>query len=215
MIDVFLTTAAAAARLGVTRNTLYAYVSRGRLRALRKPGQRGSFFDPVDLDALARRARAPAERRPDLNVRSAVTLIERGRYWYRGHDPAGLAASCRFEGVAELLWTERDPALLPERPVGGGLCAHRTTITPGVPGCTRCRGRRPRQCGRSTTVAVGGAATSENSAPSGFQHFVQPQAWLCAVCEPMRTSTGSAQRHCRTPPAKPSWAGAMPASIAG
>jgi citrate synthase len=111
MIDVFLTTAAAAARLGVSRNTLYAYVSRGRLRALRKPGQRGSFFDPVDLDALARRARAPAERRPDLNVRSAVTLIERGRYWYRGHDPAGLAASCRFEGVAELLWTERDPAL--------------------------------------------------------------------------------------------------------
>ena len=64
--------------------------TRGRLRALRQPGHRGSFFDPVELDALARRARAPAERRPDLHVRSAVTLIERGRYWYRGHDPARL-----------------------------------------------------------------------------------------------------------------------------
>jgi citrate synthase len=40
-----------------------------------------------------------------------VTLIERGRYWYRGHDPVRLAAACRFESVAELLWTDRDPAL--------------------------------------------------------------------------------------------------------
>jgi citrate synthase len=42
-------------------------------------------------------------------MRSAVTLIENGRYWYRGQDPAVLAGGCRFESVAELLWTGRDP----------------------------------------------------------------------------------------------------------
>ena len=115
----FLTTSAAATRLGVTRDTLYAYVSRGRLRAHRRANHRGSWFDPVDVDALVRRARAPAERRPDVSVRSAITLIEEGRYWYRGQDPAALARTSRFEAVAELLWTGRDarePATwLPDR----------------------------------------------------------------------------------------------------
>jgi citrate synthase len=115
----FLSTSAAATRLGVTRNTLYAYVSRGRLRAHRRPKQRGSWFDPVDVDALVRRARAPAEHRPDVSVRSAITLIQEGRYWYRGQDPAALARSRRFESVAELLWSGRDArqpaAWLPDR----------------------------------------------------------------------------------------------------
>ena len=55
-----ISTTAAAARLGVARDTLYAYVSRGRLRAQRRADQRGSWFDPVEVDALVRRARAPA-----------------------------------------------------------------------------------------------------------------------------------------------------------
>ena len=109
MAEHFLSTAAAAARLGVTRDTLYAYVSRGRLHPQRRAGHRGSWFDPVEIDGLARKARAPAERRPDLRMRSAVTLIEGGRYWYRGHDPNLLATKCRFESVAELLWTGRAP----------------------------------------------------------------------------------------------------------
>src|SRR5678816_672328 len=33
-------------------------------------------------------------------------------------------------------------------------------------------------------------ATCENSAPAGFQHLVQPQTWLCAVCEERVTVTG-------------------------
>jgi citrate synthase len=109
MSERFLSTTAAAARLGVARDTLYAYVSRGRLQAHRRTGHRGSWFDPVEIDALVRKARAPSERQPDLRMRSAVTLIESGRYWYRGHDPGQLAATCRFESVAELLWSGRDP----------------------------------------------------------------------------------------------------------
>jgi citrate synthase len=99
-----LPAAAAAARLGVKPATLYAYVSRGLLRAHRLPGRRGSWFDPVQLDALGTRSRAPGERRPDLRITSRLTLVERGRYWYRGREPVALAASWPFEQVAEFLW---------------------------------------------------------------------------------------------------------------
>lgn len=109
--------AEAAARLGVKRATLYAYVSRGLLRALALPGRRGSWFDPVDLDAVSARARAPQQRRPDLRIASAVTLVDHGRYYYRGRDPVRLAASASFEGVAEFLWTGRDVDRPPAWPV--------------------------------------------------------------------------------------------------
>jgi hypothetical protein len=59
-------------------------------------------------------------------------------------------------------------------------------------------------------------ATCENKAPSGFQHLLQPQAWLCAVCALIVTSTrseGHLQRS--TPPSKPGSAGIIPASIDG
>ncbi|MEZ5417191.1 MAG: citrate/2-methylcitrate synthase [Vicinamibacterales bacterium] len=98
----------AAARLGVKRATLYAYVSRGLLTRHVLPGRRGSWFDPVQLDRLSTRAREPQERRPDLRITSAVTLIERGRYWYRGQSPDTLAAARSYEAVAEFLWTGLD-----------------------------------------------------------------------------------------------------------
>jgi citrate synthase len=108
-----LPAAAAAARLGVKRATLYAYVSRGLLRAHALPGRRGSWFDPVQLDALGRRARAPGERRPDLRITSRLTLVERGQYWYRGRAPQALAAAWPFEQVAEFLWNEASTGVHP------------------------------------------------------------------------------------------------------
>ncbi|MGE3189650.1 MAG: citrate/2-methylcitrate synthase, partial [Vicinamibacterales bacterium] len=109
MDDHLLPARAAAARLGVKPATLYAYVSRGRLEARTRPGHRGSWFDPVELDAVAGRSRAPAERRPDLRVTSAITRIDGGRYWYRGVSPDALAASRSFEAVVEWLWTGVEP----------------------------------------------------------------------------------------------------------
>lgn len=108
-----LPAAAAAARLGVKRATLYAYVSRGLLRAHALPGRRGSWFDPVQLDALGTRARAPGERRPDLRITSRLTLVERGQYWYRGRSPVALAAAWPFEQVAEFLWNEASTGVHP------------------------------------------------------------------------------------------------------
>ncbi|MEQ1760530.1 MAG: citrate/2-methylcitrate synthase [Vicinamibacterales bacterium] len=109
--------AAAAGRIGIKRATLYAYVSRGFLTAHALPGRRGSWFDPVELDALVRRARVPAERQPDLRIKSAITLIERGRYFYRGLAPASLAQTRSYEDVAEWLWLGQESTARPEWPV--------------------------------------------------------------------------------------------------
>jgi citrate synthase len=117
MASKLVPAASAAARAGIKRSTLYAYVSRGLLTAHARSGHRGSWFDPVELDALVRRARGPAERPPDLRITSAVTLIERGRYWYRGRAPETMAATQSFEVVAEWLWTGEDPSAPPAWPV--------------------------------------------------------------------------------------------------
>lgn len=106
-----LSAAEAAARLGVKLDSLYAYVSRGLLVRHRRAGERGSWFDPGEIDRLATRGRSHRREEREVRVESAVTAIEAGRYFYRGHDPLELARSESFEGVAELLWTGR----LPER----------------------------------------------------------------------------------------------------
>src|SRR5262245_38196983 len=66
------------------------------------------------------------------------------------------------------------------------------------------------------SLSRGTAATTENTAPCGFQHLVHPQAWLCADCDLTVTSTGLLV-HLQTsvPPAKPRLARLMPLSTDG
>jgi citrate synthase len=118
-----LTTAEAAARMGVKPATLYAYVSRGLLGRERAPDGRTSTFDPAEVERLARPGRPRRSRRPgtDLVVRSALTTIDRGIPWYRGLAVPELAATRSFEEVAEWLWTGR----FPEPPAGTGPAAWR------------------------------------------------------------------------------------------
>src|ERR1700748_775162 len=52
------------------------------------------------------------------------------------------------------------------------------------------------------TLSLPTTATTENLAPAGFQHLVQPQAWLWATWAPIFTFTGfDVHSHTRTPPA--------------
>ncbi|WP_310732304.1 citrate synthase family protein [Ideonella sp. A 288] len=111
----WLDAAAAAARLGVSRNTLYAYVSRGRLASHPAPGSTARRYRAADVAALAQRhagAHTPsAAARATLDwglpvMTSALTLIERGRFCYRGHDVLALADAATLEDVAALLWAD-------------------------------------------------------------------------------------------------------------
>jgi citrate synthase len=106
---VRLTTAEAATRLGVKPATLYAYVSRGLLGRERSADGRTSTFDPAEVERLARPGRPRRGRRPatDLVVHSSLTAIDGGLPWYRGLAVPDLAATRRFEEVAEWLWTGR------------------------------------------------------------------------------------------------------------
>lgn len=100
-----LTTAQAAARLGVKPETVYAYVSRGLLTSSRLPGVRGSVFDVDEVESLAGRDTA---RRTDIGtverIRTQVTLLDDDHLYFRGRDAVDLT-SHSFESVAHFLWT--------------------------------------------------------------------------------------------------------------
>ncbi|MBP2478364.1 citrate synthase [Crossiella equi] len=108
----YLSTAQAAARLGVKPETLYSYVSRGQLTSVKLPGTRGSFFAVDELDALAGRTgpRATAARAGAVErIRTELTLLDGDRQYYRGR-PAEELAEGGLEVVAPWLWHgERTP----------------------------------------------------------------------------------------------------------
>lgn len=109
----WLTAAEAAARLGVTRRTLYAYVSRGHLQAHSGPGPGQRRYARTEVDVLAaRHAAARQPRRVAVQtldwglpvLASGLTLIDGGHLYYRGHDAVALAEQATLEDTAALLW---------------------------------------------------------------------------------------------------------------
>jgi len=103
----------ASRRLGVRPQTLYAYVSRGRLHAEPEPGQtRRSRYRASDIAALATR-KARGRKASDVAadaiawgeplLPSSITTVSNGRLYYRGRDAVRLAETETFEAVARLL----------------------------------------------------------------------------------------------------------------
>lgn len=105
-----LSTSEAARRLGVKRETVYAYVSRGLLERHAASEHHRSLFDRDAVERLA----ASARRRDrsgalDVVVDTQLTLLDPdGRLFYRGRDVIALARFRTFEQVAGLLW-DGDP----------------------------------------------------------------------------------------------------------
>ncbi len=137
----YLTAKEAATALEITLPTLYAYVSRGLIHS--EPGtgkSRAKRYARADVEALqARKAlrQNPAQAAESALhwgtpvLASAVTLIEDGRFYYRGQDATQLAQSASFEAVASLLWRDSlDAANLfpPELP--SGLRQHMVDVQP-------------------------------------------------------------------------------------
>ncbi len=107
MADTRLVGAREAARiLGVKQPTLYAYVSRGIVQRHSVPGDRGSWFERLELEELNRhKGRRPSASGLDLALGTSLTLIDGDRLYFRGHDAARLAGTVAYESVAGLLWT--------------------------------------------------------------------------------------------------------------
>lgn len=100
-------------RLGVRPQTLYAYVSRGRVQVRADPhNPRRSLYRAADIAALAERksrSRKPAEVAAgaiawgEPVLASAITTVSGGRLFYRGRDAVELAETETLESVARLL----------------------------------------------------------------------------------------------------------------
>ena len=100
-----LTSTEAAARLGVKRETLYAYVSRGLLHRSVSLDGRTSLFDPEEVDALRSNRRRPARGEVTTVITSAICELDEAGHKYRGQLVSELVAGqTLFEDVADLLW---------------------------------------------------------------------------------------------------------------
>jgi citrate synthase len=95
----------AARRLGVRLPTLYAYVSRGRLRSHPGPRPGRSLFDAAEVEALARQARGGKQVEARIaTVATEITRLGPDGPHYRDRPAVELSRSASFEQVAGLLW---------------------------------------------------------------------------------------------------------------
>src|SRR5689334_11352506 len=97
--EKWLTSEAAARKLGVKPETLYAYVSRGMVRSERVPGSRRSQFLRSDIEKLAGRQRGGGRAAGlELIIETDLTYLDpAGRLAYRGWNVAEAVKTATFE----------------------------------------------------------------------------------------------------------------------
>jgi citrate synthase len=157
----YLSASEASEALGVSRGTLYAYVSRGLVRSEQSPGSRERRYHAEDVWMLVERK--VGRRDPGASARQALhwgspileselSLISDGELFYRGWKASELARTSTFEDVAALLWGEPGGAFPDVAPV----------LPPGV--ATLARGARHLPLLEAFQVALAAAAASDPSA---------------------------------------------------
>jgi citrate synthase len=118
-VEQLLTTAEVARRLGVRRETVYAYVSRGLLERHPTSAHHRSLFAADAVARLASRARqAGRSGALEVVVDTEITHLDpAGRLSLRGRDAIDLARFQTFEQVTGLLW-QGDPGAPWRLPAG-------------------------------------------------------------------------------------------------
>lgn len=113
-MSTYLSANDAAAELGVSLPTLYAYVSRGLVRSEGQTDTRQRRYLAEDVWMLKQRKvhrRDPMKSSAEALhwglpvLSSRLSVIQSGRLYYAGRDVVTLATSCRLEQVAALLWS--------------------------------------------------------------------------------------------------------------
>jgi citrate synthase len=111
----YLTAQEAASELGISLDTLYAYVSRGLIRSEAGDGQKRNRWYPLE-DVQRLKKRRGEFRHPDKVaagamqagtpvMESAITMVTDDRFYYRSYDALTLATTHSVEQVASLIWT--------------------------------------------------------------------------------------------------------------
>src|SRR5215475_4916341 len=113
-MKIWLTREEALKLLKVRTQTLYAYVSRGRIGMRPDPDDpRRSLYRAADIGGLTRRrerGKRPAAIAASTIawgepiITTTISTVQNGRLYYRGRDAADLARSATLEETAALLW---------------------------------------------------------------------------------------------------------------
>ncbi len=109
-------------RLGVKPQTLYAYVSRGRIAMKPDPlDPRKSLYNADDIEGLkVRRARGRSRSAVasstmtwgEPSLQTSISTVDHGQLIYRGVDAVDFAQTASWEDAAELLWQRNSPVAL-------------------------------------------------------------------------------------------------------
>jgi citrate synthase len=175
----WLTREQALERLNVRPQTLYAYVSRGRVGM--KPDDadpRRSRYRADDIATLAtRRARG---RSPQAIAESAIawgepaiatsiSTVLHGRLVYRGKDAVELSATATLEEAAELLWASNSPvsfaSLTPSAARQSGTPAAFARLSALAAEGRPSLGRRPAMLQQDGAAAASALATALGATP--------------------------------------------------
>ena len=110
-------------QLGVKPQTLYAYVSRGRLRMTPDPNDsRRSLYSAEDIAQMT--TRQSRGRNPETiaassmawgepAIETSLSTVHQGRLYYRGQDAIELARTASLEEIARLLWAAEHEVRFP------------------------------------------------------------------------------------------------------
>jgi citrate synthase len=121
-MNILLSSAEAARYLGVSRQTLYAYVSRGWVRSDAGDSSRSRRYNRLDLERLRQRKEvrsAPARKLTTALswgvplLETELTLIDEGQLYYRGRNAIELARSQQFFRVVQWFWNQDQSFQLP------------------------------------------------------------------------------------------------------
>ncbi|MGQ8878174.1 citrate/2-methylcitrate synthase [Delftia sp. NA_296.1] len=173
----YLNSTEATALLGVSRATLYAYVSRGLLHAHAADTPRESRYLREEVEQLARQrgqGRKPREvAQAALNwglpvLESSITLIEQGRLYYRGEDAVDWARSQTLEETAALLW---------QYPADAAFAAHAVEAAPVLPDLQQRMAGQPCE---NTLLALFTVA-SDDAATAAWQQSPERLAAGCGA----------------------------------
>lgn len=182
--------AEALVRLKVKPQTLYAYVSRGRIRMEPDPGDlRRSLYSAEDIAEVAtRKARG---RKPAVIAASSMdwgepaiptrlSTVVHGRLLYRGEDAIELARTATLEAVAALLWDlEKAPAFACAQPRPGDAFAALAALASGAPSIL---GRSTASLAAEAAQAIGQLALTCGAASGDFPlHHRLAAGWACSV----------------------------------
>jgi citrate synthase len=172
-------------RLGIRAQSLYAYVSRGRIAASPDPADpRRSLYSAEDVAALASRRGRGRTRSAVASgtiswgepvLETTISTVAHGRLCYRGCDSVELAANAGLEEAAEILLGAR-PVPADELP-GSRLADAFTTLAALVPTASPSYGRSAAALVEEAAGLVGTMTCALGAVPARTAHQGFAAAW--------------------------------------